>query len=295
MPAAAIRLGLRELEALAGLPFASVTLYVLGLRPRMNFADGWVGKNPRLSWQALSEWVRQESRQGVAEIKLDRWALDRAMGHLERAGLVRRPPVRGQRDPIVFFLPMAERDSHVRKNPARNPAHNPAPVFHRANTQNPAHSPAPNPAHHPEDSIPVVTAAAALNVSSAAADLIAPQSLSATAQRNCIARVQHLNGSAQRVLDELAGAIADHARQGNPIKFPVRYLQKIIEEASTPTWFPAWADSIAERRLVEKTRKSSEPARHEQDGSDARPQNRETALAALKNIKKQLRPVRPRH
>jgi len=264
MPAAAIRLGLRELEALAGLPFVSVALYVLGLRPRMNYADGWVGRNPRLSWQALSEWCRQESRQGVPEIKLDRWALDRAVGHLERAGLVRRPPVRGQRDPIVFFMPLAERDSSVRKNPA------------------------PNPAHHPGDRITVVTAAAALDVSSAAADLIAPQSLSATAQSNCIARVQHLNGSAQRVLDELAGAIADHARQGNPIKFPVRYLQKIIEQASTPTWSPAWADSIAERRLAEERRKSSEPTRHEQDGSDARPPNRETARAALQQIKQKL-------
>jgi len=288
MPAAAIRLGLRELEALAGLPFVSVALYVLGLRPRMNYADGWVGRNPRLSWQALSEWCRQESRQGVPEIKLDRWALDRAVGHLERAGLVRRPPVRGQRDPIVFFMPLAERDSSVRKNPAPNPAHNPARAAHRENTPNPAHSHTPNPAHHPGDRITVVTAAAALDVSSAAADLIAPQSLSATAQSNCIARVQHLNGSAQRVLDELAGAIADHARQGNPIKFPVRYLQKIIEQASTPTWSPAWADSIAERRLAEERRKSSEPTRHEQDGSDARPPNRETARAALQQIKQKL-------
>jgi len=289
MPVAAIRLGLRELEALAGLPFVSVTLYVLGLRPRMNYADGWVGRNPRLSWQALSEWCRQESRQGVPQIKLDRWALDRAVGHLERAGLVRRPPVRGQRDPIVFFMPLAERDSHVRKNPAPNQAHNPARAAHRENTPNPAHKPPPNPAHHPEDRLPIAAAAAALDVSSAAADLIAPQSLSATAQSNCIARVQHLNGSAQRVLDELAGAIADHARQGNPIKFPVRYLQKIIEEASTPTWSPAWADSIAERRLAERTRRSSEPARHEHDGSDARPQNRKTARAALQQIKENLK------
>lgn len=288
MPAAAIRLGLRELEALAGLPFVSVTLYVLGLRPRMNYADGWVGRNPRLSWQALSEWCRQESRQGVPEIKLDRWALDRAVGHLERAGLVRRPPVRGQRDPIVFFMPLAERDSHVRKNPAPNPAHNPARAAHRENTPNPAQSPTPNPAHHPEDRIPIVTAAA-LDVSSAAADLIAPQSLSATAQSNCIARVQHLNGSAQRVLDELAGAIADHARQGSPIKFPIRYLQKIIEEASSPTWSPAWADSIAKRRFAEEAKRSSEPTRHEQDGSDARPQNRERARAAIKQIKENLK------
>ena len=289
MPAAAIRLGLRELEALAGLPFVSVSLYVLGLRPRMNYADGWVGRNPRLSWQALSEWCRQESRQGVSEIKLDRWALDRAVGHLERSGLVRRPPVRGQRDPIVFFLPFAERDSSVRKNPAPNHVHNPARASHRETTPNPAHIATPNPAHHPEDRKPVVTAAAALDVSSAAADLIAPQSLTATAQRNCIARVQNLNGSAQRVLDELAGAIADHARQGNPIKFPLRYLQKIIEEASTPTWSPAWADSIAERRLAEDRRRSSEPARQEQDGSDARPKNRETARAALQQIKESLK------
>lgn len=297
MPAAAIRLGLREIEALAGLPFVSVTLYVLALRPRMNYSDGWVGKNPRLSWQTISEWCRQESRQGVPEIKLDRWALDRAVGHLERAGLVRRPPIKSQRDPIVFFLPFAERDSLVRKNPAPTPAQNPAPVAHRENTPNPAHRPARNPAHHPEDRIPIVTAAAALDVSSAAADLIAPQNLSPTTQANCIKKVQHLNGSAQRILDELAGALADHARQGNPIKFPVRYLDRIIEEASTSTWSPAYADSIAKRRLSEGTRPSNDRGEKEQSteckwpfqGSEPPPMNRQVAREALKKIKEQIK------
>ncbi len=297
---AAIRLNTAELDALHGLPFGAVTLYVLALRQRMDYARGTVGESPRVSWQALSEWCRQESRQGVPEERLNRWQLDRLIGHLERAGLVRRRPVRSPKDPLVFRLPLADRDSHVQKNPAHIqaplPAPNPARAPHSGDEANPAHipapSPAPNPALHP--------AAGLLNQSSSSSttiddgqgradddddDLVMPASLTPEQVRQARRKVAGLNGHRQTVLDELAGYLSQRHADGNPIRSPIGYLGTIVESARKPGWEPVHAPvvSAARERLRQAASSAPAPLEPRSAGKRADPDTARNALASIRS------------
>lgn len=299
---ASIRLNAAELAALHGLPFGSVTMYLLALRQRMDYATGRVGENPRISWQALSEWCRVESRQGVAEERLNRWQMDRLIGHLERAGLVRRRPVRSPKDPLVFWLPLADRDSSVRKNPAHIPAPVPAPnparPVHREEHENPAHIPeqdsAPNPAQHPEYRSSIETSSSSSTTVGGRPggdddddDLVIPQSLTPMQQASVRRLVRPLNGRAQAVIDELAGYLDISHQAGKPIRSPLRYLAMIIEQSREPGWEPAQAPRIAEARArYQQTATAS--SRGSGEAAEARG-NPETAAAALAEIRKALK------
>lgn len=265
----------------------------------MDYARGTVGESPRISWQALSEWCRQESRQGVPEEKLNRWQLDRLIGHLERAGLVRRRPIRSPQDPIVFRLPLADRDSHVQKNPAHDHAQdrapNPARAPHRETPANPAHedapNPAPNPAHHPGSGFPMVTSSSSTTIDegTAAGDdddgLILPSSLTPAQAAGARRRVRGMNGSAQTVLDELHGYLAAAHGKGDPIRSPLRYLDRIIESAREPGWQPVHAPEIAfkRQRLMQAARNAPAPAKPGLPGDRGDPDIARKAIEAMKS------------
>ncbi|KAE8755150.1 hypothetical protein FSO04_36030 [Paraburkholderia madseniana] len=57
---ASIKLCEAEMQALYGLGYEAIALYVMAIRPRMDFATGMVGVAPRISWQALREWIYVE-------------------------------------------------------------------------------------------------------------------------------------------------------------------------------------------------------------------------------------------
>lgn len=266
----------------------------------MDYARGTVGESPRISWQALSEWCRQESRQGVPEDKLNRWQLDRVIGHLERAGLVRRTPIRSPKDPLVFRLPMADRDSHVQKNPAHDPAQdrapNPAHAAHREKPPNPAHDPAPkpalNPAHHPGSGFPMdrSSSSSTIDEGTAAADddddgLILPASLTTAQAAAARRRVRGMNGTAQTVLDELHGYLAAAHGKGDPIKSPLRYLDRIIDSAQKPGWQPVHAPEIAARRdrHTQAAQNAPRPAKPGLPGDRRDPDIARQAIAAMKS------------
>lgn len=295
---AAIRLSERELEALHGLPFASVSLYVLAIRPRMDYATGIAGQRPRLSYQALSEWCRVESRQGVAEERLSRHQLARLLGHLERAGLVRRRAHRSAGDDLVFRCPLADRDLHVRKNPAQDSAQdseqNPAQLSHRGKPQNPAQdSEQPceqNPAQHPGVSVSIDTSSSSSTIDERDDDdddhrnLIFPGSLSEAQAKAARDRVRKLNGSAQTVLDELAGYLYHAQARGDPIRSPLRYLDRIIESARQPGWQPSHADQILAARQGQGSAPVAAP-RPSETGSAGKARNPETAAKAREALR----------
>lgn len=79
----------RELGALYGLPYAVICLYVMAIRPRMDYATGMLGIRPLISWQALTEWLYIEPRPGIKGGGPSRWAVMRQARQLEAAGLVR--------------------------------------------------------------------------------------------------------------------------------------------------------------------------------------------------------------
>lgn len=102
-------------------------LYLLGLRPFMDFATGLVGVKRRISFQMLREVVEVRRPRGSTKadylpgIEDIRWLL----AELERLGLVERMPKARRTDPMVYRLPLAvvgERGSFTQnEEPQRNP------------------------------------------------------------------------------------------------------------------------------------------------------------------------------
>jgi hypothetical protein len=113
-----IKLCENELTALFGLPHLAIVLYMLGLRPRMDFATGTVGVRPLISWQALREATYVEPHPGIKHEYASAQAVRRAAGWLEKVGLIR---MRSRDRQLVFFLPLAETDYSVRNKADRGP------------------------------------------------------------------------------------------------------------------------------------------------------------------------------
>lgn len=297
-----IRLVPAELDALHGLPFAAVALYVLAMRPRADFRTGTLGHPTRISWQALSEWCRVESRQGVSEERLSEWQLRRLVEHLERAGLVvRRAAANDRTKSLVFRLPLMDADSSVQKNPAGMSAGNPAGVSQSEKQPNPAGNPAGNPAPHPEPRFSNETSSSSSpspDVETTADEddddeLHYPQTLTPAQLASARRKVRALpKGVRQRAVDELTGYLMARASQGNPIRSPLAYLGRIIESAAKPGWEPAHADDIAARREAAIRARETQPAQPHAAGGALR-QRGEGAASAIESMKANLRRARP--
>lgn len=110
----------QEDEALQGLPWASQILYLRGLRTRMDYETGWVGKKSRISWQALGEVLHVEHHQGMKEVNLSKEQLRRALEWLVKVGLV---TVQTEGKYLQFLLPLADTQQSVQKKAAPRPHH----------------------------------------------------------------------------------------------------------------------------------------------------------------------------
>lgn len=115
-----ISLNDHELGALFGLPHAVICLYVMAIRPRMNYATGTVGIKPFISWQALTEWVYVEPVPGVPIRQLSIEAVRRAAWRLRAAGLLRIASNVCNRQ-LIFECLLADRDSSVKNQADRRP------------------------------------------------------------------------------------------------------------------------------------------------------------------------------
>lgn len=109
----AISLSDEEMTDLSGLPHLLICLYVMAIRPRMDFKTAMVGIAPRISWQALSEWLYVEPKQSRQNSgSAHKSTIRRAIDALIKAGLIER---RGNAESLVFYLPKANKGKFVSK------------------------------------------------------------------------------------------------------------------------------------------------------------------------------------
>lgn len=109
-----------EQAALMGLSYLPIVLYVMAIRPRMDFATGFVGVTVGVSWQALGEWCYIEPHSGIKSGSPDRSSIRRAAETLERAGLL---SINSSGKRLIFKCNLAKRDNCARKKPDTNPTH----------------------------------------------------------------------------------------------------------------------------------------------------------------------------
>lgn len=287
----AILLGADELSALAGLPAPAVVLYVLGLRPRMDLASGTVGRVGALvSWQALKESVYQEPRRGVLA---DRFSIDqvRRLGAvLERAGLLRKLN-KGRGDtaePLFFALPLAMVQSVEKKAakvPAKKAAKGRAADFPRETADRSTESRQgsrqgsrqsseiprtvkPNPPRRPP---PGGQPAAAVEWTK---DI--PED-----HRPAIGRmVERLNGTAQLVVDELAGLMRAGRAAGRPVRMPARYAAVLVRKVEAGEFLPELGPAVALERAQARA-VADRLAELDQPGAAADPAAAASARAAV--------------
>lgn len=115
----AIKLNQDELEALAGLPHLALRIYILGIRPYMDYTSGLAGVSRRISWQGLREAGYVEPHQGLQDSGTpSRMQARRAVEWLIRSGLLMD---RSEGRRLVFYCTLAHTDSSAREKPNLNP------------------------------------------------------------------------------------------------------------------------------------------------------------------------------
>ncbi len=115
----AIKLTQEELQALTGLPSLALRVYILGIRPYMDYRTGLVGVQRRISWQSLREACHVEPHQGLTDTGTpSKSAVRRSVDWLNRSGLTVEC-TQGKR--LIFHCPMAHTDSSGREKPGTNP------------------------------------------------------------------------------------------------------------------------------------------------------------------------------
>lgn len=239
----AIALNDNEMGALSGLPHFLIALYVMAIRPRMDFKTATVGIRPRISYQALGEWLYVEPARGRTDSgSPNKSAIRRAIAQLEKVGLVRSV---GKDDALVFRLPLANADSCAQNKPDTNQTHypdTPEAIQREALEGKPDTSPTREPDTHPisglytplppqhntvasSESVPVVVGD----------DLIFPPFVKPDAQREIckiLTSMQTPPESVQMLLDEMYGAHNAAKQRGmsgvdNPTGFMRRLAQRL--------------------------------------------------------------------
>lgn len=118
-----LRLTSDELEALAGVRHDARLLYLLGLRPYMDFKTGVVGVKRRVSYQGFRELLEVFPDRGSAAGAVQsptKSALRALLLLLERHGLIEKLAQRRRIDPMVFKLPFADCDENNRLGEQRH-------------------------------------------------------------------------------------------------------------------------------------------------------------------------------
>lgn len=243
----AISLNDRELEALQGLPMMQVCLYVMGIRPRMDFATGSVGIKRRISWQALSEALYIEPHPGIKSGSPDKSAIRRAAEGLERAGLIRNLSQRRKDDrQLIFDCVLANTDKNTPKKADTKPTH-------QADTLEPA----PVLASEPSADTPKKAKADKHPASDSLLDTsphIQPNQMGGAGvefadnipnpQRPAIEGyllAVKTKGQRQIMLDDLIGYISQQRAKGTPVKNPAGIMRRMVERWKAGEYQPELA------------------------------------------------------
>lgn len=116
MSATSIKLTIAELQALAGAGADAVNVYVMGIRPRMDYRTGVVGRTVAISYQAIKEWTERHARPGVRFFAYSRDQIRRLVDQLVNLGLVRKEG--GHRELVLRCL-LADTDNCAQKKAAK--------------------------------------------------------------------------------------------------------------------------------------------------------------------------------
>lgn len=291
----------QEMAALYGLPHSAVCLYVMAIRPRMDYTTGKVGEKPRISWHTLTEWLYVEPRPGPgAHGSLSIEQVRRLARHLVRAGLLRmRSIITAQSQQLIFECVLARRDpralSLVQIQPDRDPTGAPDREPDRAAQsekrakpdRQPDRGKRSQPDAHPvlsstSTTTPCGSASTAPDGAGTHSALIFPQRLTAAERRLCSERVSGLNASdAQTLIDELTGAI----QGGQEIRTPSAYLRALVARFRAGTFTPERAVIVQEARAYQ------ERVSRELEGSDDEPPTA-SDRARLPSLKAELQRMR---
>ena len=241
----------------------------------MDFATGYVGRKPLISWQGLSEHLYVEPHPGMAEGRYSVNQARRANGWLVRRGLVEMRSNAKQWH-LIFFLPLAQRGFFVSKKADSNPTAGADRDLQRENPINPTGTETPKPTNTSVLSISTYsTPESALSVD----NLIIPASLTPAERANVIELLGHAPLQAQEILDELAGAIAKGAiRKGK-----AAFVKGCVDKAKAGSFTPDKGREVAQRRTraaaVEETRAA------QGDGADRSSKaHSQAAIAAVKSM-----------
>lgn len=315
----AILLSDNELDLLSGLPHLSIVLYVKAIRPRMDIRTGKVGIRPRISWQALKEWVYVEPVPGVPNANPSISALRRAAAWLERVGLVEIQGDSNART-LVFWCKQAEIISLVQNQADRRPTAyadtSKASPDQGFSTQADRAKTTQADKHRREVYTPSTESIASSSTTVVDGDdamkslepkkpkPTAPQVVPGTttpadqpavkASSEGSDLIWPLSLSDQqraaiagkvKAMGERRQVIVDELagfmqRPGKPIENPIRYVDFIIQKAALPVWFPEYAGKISD------SRKRAAAIRREPEAPQApRIHNPEAAAAALAILK----------
>lgn len=253
MGIAGVYINADELEALHTLPHLAIAVYLLAMRPRMDFARATLGIEPAISWQALTEWVYQEPTRGVQRGAVSIKQVRNAVAWLERAGLVR---FLSSERRLIFGFPKASAPRHVLNKPGSNRADQPGRPPQRENTPEPGRAIHNEPGKHRGDkdllrttttNVPLVGEETAAN---AAARLRLEWSnrwtanmraaLSRQLERAPIGDEYYMP---QALLDELEGAMDQEE-----IRSPPNYLRALVNKALQGDFVPAYGVAVAHQR-----------------------------------------------
>lgn len=268
-----------ELDALTGLPYVVICCYVMAIRPRMDYVTGRVGVSPFISWQALAEWLYVEPHQGIKSGSPYRSAVRRMADQLVRAGLVKIQSNIANAQ-LIFELPKATRYSYVQNKADTKPTpeadrglqrgkHTNADRGKKAKADTHLSTPVPTNKHHHNN-----------NVIQRGA-LIWPDGLTSIENRALQALIgkSKLNGNAQLILDELAGAMRSRA-----VSNKVGYARTLIERAERGEFTPEKAHITAaarERQAAHATTWAASEAR----ALEVTPAEKAKGAAILKKIR----------
>ena len=274
-----------ERELLHGAPWLVRLLYE-ALRWRMDFSRFTVGgRYPEVSWAALAEDLEVWAHPGLINAgKPGKSQLRRAGDWLVRRGLVvmRSNPRQWQ---LIFFLPVAKRGFFERNKPDKNPTGQPDRGLHRGKPTYPDTYEMAQPdthlrsvgKHHYD-----TTGGGDSNYGAAVDNLIVPSSTTPEEKTELLRLLSdsRINGQAQAILDELAGATEKGA-----IRSKTAYAIGLIKRVNAGTFVLDKGKEIAAKRA----RSTPERSEGRQAMPEAKPvssaQGRAYARAALDNLK----------
>lgn len=225
-----------ELDALEGQPAMLMVLYVY-LRRFMDYGTGIVGFKRGISYQSIAEALYREPEPGVKSGSPTKWAIQRALHRLERAGLLQRT---GGLDNLVFLMPKAQTDKSARKQAAIKPLHlqqPPEPILEAKKSQ--AATP-------PVSGFPVVnTTTIDISQSGGGECLIFPNR---THEASKAAMQKMLRGFDQKTAQELLDEVTGYIENKKVRVTPEALLQGLVKLAKVGDFIPTLAPRVKQRR-----------------------------------------------